>query len=109
MSKKKPTDAWEQYSDIRIANTHTWQVRRDLRVIAKGVDRGVALAVGAVPYKGLFGTSYLPVIERDGNVRTMRELAYALLAACDAVEAANPTWAEVGETSNFRPPETFKV
>lgn len=72
-------DVWKQVHDLWKAYSRKWKVRSDLVVTALGPDRTVRLQVGSADVRR--------------NVNTMRELAAALLAACDFVEMANPRWA----------------
>lgn len=93
---EKHVDAWEQVHRLWEEYTKDWQVRPDLKVTALGTDRTVRLAVGRDPMYSL--DPHPNPVERqfavtDRNVNTMRELAEALLAACDFVDAANPEWA----------------
>jgi hypothetical protein len=87
------TDAWKQWNDIYDAHYEEWEVRADLKVEALGVERAVRLSLGErrnddhPVYKWKWKR-----VQR--NVSTMRELAEAILAACDSVERSNPIWAK---------------
>lgn len=85
-------DAWKQHDQLVRKFTADWEVRSDLRIVALACDRAVRLEI-ASGVNAKF--SELPNWHDSGprNVSTMRELAYALLEACDFVEKANPTWA----------------
>ncbi len=94
-------DAWEQRHHLMIEYTQEWEVRSDLKVTAQGCDRCVQLAVGlGVPHPKFPWMQKFHYTQR--NVDTMRELAGALLAACDLVEKANPTWAEASRQRDDR-------
>ncbi len=87
-------DAWEQRYKLLLKYTHEWKVRDDLKVIANGCDRNVELRLGQrtnEPPGSLHRWSWRTT---QRNVSTMRELAEALLVACDFVEQTNPTWAK---------------
>ena len=90
-------DAWQQRADLLDRFHEEWNVRHDLRVEALACDRGVRLGL-AYPRTGdPFDMREWHTTQR--NVGTMRELAQALLAACDFVDAANPEWADRREAS----------
>jgi hypothetical protein len=98
---KNLKDAWKQKNDLLAKYTKEWKVRSDLVVTAIAWDRGVRLEVGR------FDSPKLDPSRRDGkplvgprnyaitnrNVTTMRELAQALMDACDFVVESNPEWA----------------
>ncbi len=88
--EKYKDDAWKKMDDLRRANTPTWEPRNDLRVTAYGCGRVVRLEIGE-PTK--IGLSKFHWNGTTRNISTMRELAHALLEACDFVEQANPGWA----------------
>jgi hypothetical protein len=90
--KSTKIDAWKIAHDLRHANTKEWEVRPDLKVTARGLDRLVDLAVGNERHPSFSDISW-PIHVRTANVITMRELAYALLDAADYVEECNPSWA----------------
>jgi hypothetical protein len=85
-------DAWEQLHDLWEENSKEWKVRPDLKVFARGPDRGVELRVGTSKRK-VMDQTFWNFYTTDRNVGTMRELAQALLDACDFVDAVNPEWA----------------
>jgi hypothetical protein len=74
-------DSWEKADAVRRLSTKTYEIRHDIRVEAHGVERGVRVIL-----KGDVDTG-------PRNVSTMRELALAILDACDFVEEKNPRWA----------------
>lgn len=85
-------DAWKQHLDLLDTFTQSAEVRKDLRVTAHATDRAVELIV----YYPSTGKRFeMPRYHTTGprNVGTMRELANAILAACDFVDESNPTWA----------------
>jgi hypothetical protein len=94
---KNLKDAWKQKDDLIKKYTKEWQVRPDLLVTALAWDRGVQLEVGKFesPKLSPRGKPYrrpnYAITNR--NVTTMRELAQALLDACDFVIESNPEWA----------------
>lgn len=83
-------DAWKQLHDLLGANTTSLDVRHDLSVTAHGCNRSVELNL-AYHTDDVGMRRWHSTGER--NVGTMRELAQALLDACDFVEQVNPTWA----------------
>lgn len=84
-------DAWKQLKELHEQYTREWEVRPDLAVTALGTDRGVRLGVRY--HAGNPRELDMPKWHfRSGNVETMRELAQALLTACDFVDKANPEW-----------------
>lgn len=91
------TDAWEQLHDLLKGFTEETSVRHDIRVVARACDRGVELQIAKFDYtKDQFDprrTSWQST--RPRNISTMRELAQALLDACDFVEQSNPEWAAI--------------
>lgn len=84
-------DAWKQHHDLLERFTRRFEPRNDLAVVAHACDRSVELSLGT-PRNGRSLLRY-NWHSTKRNVRTMRELAEALLAACDFVEEMNPTWA----------------
>ena len=84
-------DAWKQMQDLVDRYSQDWEVRRDIRVVALACERGVRLEIAAGPPDDLGMRHWADTGKR--NVSTMRELAQALLDACDFVDEANPTWA----------------
>lgn len=72
-------DAWLQLCNLLERFTQERMVRRDLIVTALATERKVRLRTD-------------PSVT-DHNVGTMRELAEAILVACDFVDDSNPTWA----------------
>lgn len=87
-------DAWKKADAVRRLNTKTWELRADIRVDAKATERGVELTL----YKDMPGTTGGPLNRTwintgARNIDTMRELAQAILEACDFVEERNPAWA----------------
>lgn len=101
MTKKKETaevpaepvapDAWALHYALLEQFTRVLEVRPDIKVYGYGCDRTVEL----VSLKADGGGGPRRVSSPFGrrNVMTYRELAYALLEACDFVDAANPEWA----------------
>lgn len=87
--EREEADAWQQYADLHERFTLANEVRPDLRVVALACQRGVRLELAEFREDGerVWSTS------GKRNVATMRELAAALIAACDFVDAANPEWA----------------
>lgn len=85
-------DAWKKADAVRRLNTKTWEIRADIRIAARATDRGVELTLIQEDKSG-FG---IPRFHSTGprNISTMREVAEALLEACDFVEEKNPTWAD---------------
>jgi hypothetical protein len=105
----KHKDAWKQLSDLYDKYTKTWFVRNDLRVRALATQRAVEFALGEYKEHPKFQThmwQFPHVTTR--NVNTMRELALTLWAACDFVDASNPTWASFPEHDNLDPVESFE-
>jgi len=82
-------DAWKQEYELIKKYSTSVDVRPDLRVVALGCDRVVQFSLAYPPDE--HGMRRWHTTTR--NVGTMRELAHALLEACDFVERANPTWA----------------
>jgi hypothetical protein len=90
MSKKD--DAWKRVADLHDKFTKQWKVRSDLRVTALAHERTVRFELG--DRKNLRGSIDVPIWhDTQRNVSTMRELANALLQACDFVDKHNPEWA----------------
>lgn len=88
----KAKDAWEQFQDLRKKFTQEVEVRKDIVVTARALDRGVELRLRDKDWhdKGPVGHS---IATGPRNIKTMRELAQAILDACDFVESSNPEWA----------------
>lgn len=89
-------DAWKQHLDLLERFTHEIEVRPDLTVTGLAWDRCVRFTLSKDnpnhdPKYGPKGAIKYHSTTR--NVGTMRELALALLAACDFVDANNPVWA----------------
>ncbi len=91
---KNLNDAWKQKFDLLEKYTKEWEVRSDLAVTALACDRGVMLEVGHFDSPKLKGKPVGPrnYAVTNRNVTTMRELAQALLDACDFVDESNPEW-----------------
>jgi hypothetical protein len=88
-------DAWKRVHDLYAETCQEWEVRHDLKVTALGPERGVRLTI--VKDRPGATSSHEPKMHVDTgkrNVSTMRELAQAILDACDFVEAVNPEWAK---------------
>lgn len=83
-------DAWKQYIDIVDKFTSKHVVRSDLHVYGLAHERVVRFCLR---YKDLGDYRMGLWHETTRNVKTMRELAQALLDACDFVDAQNPGWA----------------
>lgn len=92
ISEEYTFDAWKRLHDLYDETTATWDVRDDLKVRAMGPNRHVELTVGRSA-KMTPGAPREPYAVTERNVSTMRELAWALLDACDFVEDQNPAWA----------------
>lgn len=91
-------DAWKQAREIAIRYTQEREVRRDLVVTALGTERAVRLRVGDRSYNSIKPNPKDHTEEpriTTRNVETMRDLAHAILEACDFVESVNPTWSEL--------------
>lgn len=88
-------DAWKKSDAVRRLNTKTWELRADIRVDAMGTERGVRLTLSEdIPGRTGMGVGSKRYIDTGArNISTMRELAQAILDACDFVEEKNPTWA----------------
>lgn len=93
-------DAYQQKSELYKKYSKDWNVRQDLAVRANGTDRSVTLRVGYIEDSPKFLGSGNTPKGKDGraiitrNVITMRELAQAILDACDFVDGVNPKWAQ---------------
>lgn len=87
-------DAWKKADAIRKLNTKTWEIRSDIRVDAMGIDRGVRVTL---IHKNAAHPLDIPRWHSTGSrsTSTMRELAQAILDACDFVEEKNPKWAGI--------------
>lgn len=92
-------DAWKKLFDLWEENGKTFEVRDDLVVQALGPDRSVRLTMYEHTTPGDEHDFKRRYIATDRNISTMRELAQALLDACDFVEACNPHWTEVGRAT----------
>lgn len=94
----QPPDAWQQLHDLLDKYTKEWEVRPDLKVVARATDRTVDFQLGRMR-KGWLD---IETIHFDygttRNIHTMRELAQALLDACDFVEGCNPKWANLPDS-----------
>jgi hypothetical protein len=86
-------DAWKKEHKLLEKYTRSTEVRKDIEVIARGCARGVELILWDMP-KGPFDVKRNYKSTGKRNVSTMRELAEALLEACDFVEKSNPEWAK---------------
>lgn len=89
-------DAWQKLDAIHRLNTKTWEIRAGIRITGEATERGVRITLiedvpGAVRF-GVGSKRYQDTGPR--NVSTMREVAQAILDACDFVEAKNPEWAK---------------
>lgn len=91
-------DAWKQHHDLMEKFTREFKPRADLRVVGQAAYRTVVVGIGESTK--LTGTAKemhpYDWHETTRNVSTMRELAEAILAACDFVEQSNPVWASRG-------------
>lgn len=91
MTKQSKKDAWRQEYELHEKYTKEWEVRSNLKVVGLACDRTVRLdtVMGKSPkFPNMPNWHW-----NERNVGTMRELAYALLDACDFVEQSNPVWA----------------
>jgi hypothetical protein len=96
-------DAWKKHDNLWKRFRKETEIRKDIIVVANGIERGVHLQVGEYdenqeqildrPGKASGGYRYNDTGPR--NISTMREVALALLEACDFVEESNPTWARL--------------
>lgn len=87
-------DAWKQYVDLLEQFTIEEEVRPDLVVRGLAWDRSVEFTLIETDYtKDEFDLTRRRYHSTTRNVKTMRELAKALLEACDFVEETNPVWA----------------
>lgn len=90
------TDAWQQLDDLQEKYTREVDVRHDLLVTALGLERGVKLTLMETNYnKAPLDKDRYRYHSTQRNVSTMRELAQALLDACDFVDQSNPVWASL--------------
>lgn len=92
-------DAWKLKSELEESFTLTLKPRGDLKAEGFGTDRCVKLTLRKE------NPSYGPptYLSTTRNVSTMRELAAAIIEACDYVDSVNPTWA----SHDFSGPITF--
>lgn len=90
-------DAWQRLNELLERFIKEWDVRPDLSVTAHACDRSVEFQIGEarVDHHGPLDVRDKFIWHSAGrrNVSTMRELAQALLDACDFVDASNPEWA----------------
>lgn len=91
-------DAWKQYDALLKKFTQIVDVRSNIQVIARATDRGVELVVSKEDYSKVNPITQIAPRKTytstgSRNVSTMRELAQALMDACDFVDEANPIWA----------------
>lgn len=95
ISTKEPEDAWKQYSDLVSTFTKTNKVRFDIKVTGRAWDRHVELEIGTVNRDYAAPDPRHITWHSTGtrNVSTLRELADAIVAACDFVDNLNPEWA----------------
>lgn len=90
-------DAWAQLDDLLKQYTKRWEVRPDLAVLAHATKYCVELRMGEPRNNdhddplSKIGRYRWHVTNR--NVGTMKELAQALLKACEFVEESNQKWA----------------
>lgn len=88
------SDAWEQLYDLQKKYTKEVEVRHDLLVVALGLERAVMLTLVETDHdKDALDKRRHRYHSTQRNVSTMRELAQALLDACDFVDQSNPVWA----------------
>ncbi len=89
-------DAWLQLSELTAQFTTEKRVRADIEVTALAHKRAVKLTLWADRNPDVdshyTGSTWRTTGPR--NVSTMREVAQALLDACDFVDACNPEWAK---------------
>lgn len=94
-------DAWKKYYDLLEKFTKKYEPRPDLCVTARAHERCVEIEIGVWDRKatnffdppGKPTGKYIWTSAGKRNVSTMRELAQALLDACDFVDENNPVWA----------------
>lgn len=87
-------DAWKQLLDVQDRFTRAIDVRPDLKVEAFGCERSVRFTWTDEDHtKDVLDPRRKRHHWTERNVSTMRELAEALLAACDFVDHVNPGWA----------------
>lgn len=87
-------DAWKQLDDLYERFTRAIDVRPDLKVEAFGCERSVRFTWSEYDHtKDKLDPRHKRSHSTERNVSTMRELAEALLLACDFVEHVNPVWA----------------
>lgn len=89
-------DAWKQAHDLFERYTKAVKPRPDIEIVAHACDRGVELRVGELLLRPDVIHKYDWSSTGRRNVDTMREVAEAILDACDFVEQSNPTWAKGG-------------
>ena len=87
-------DAWKQHYVLLEQFTREWDVRPDLGVTAHGCDRCVELSLAYPKHDESNTLEMVQWHTTKRNVSTMRELAAAIVAACDFVDESNPVWAE---------------
>jgi hypothetical protein len=88
-------DAFKQYYNLLDKFTQEYEVRPDIEVHAYAWDRSVELVLLEKSPDRLKLDRAHSTGKR--NIATMRELAQALLDACDFVEQHNPEWASHGD------------
>lgn len=89
--KTPEEDAWKQLHELWDKFSTRVDVRNDLRVEALGPDRAVRVSIAYPQQKAHEIRRWHTSMPR--NVGTMRELAQAIIDACDFVDAVNPKWA----------------
>lgn len=88
-------DAWLQEHELHERFSKEWSVRPDLEVTALACGRAVRFTlIESDPSVDRLDKRHKEYHSTTRSVATMRELAEALLAACDFVEHSNPRWAE---------------
>lgn len=104
-------DAWVQLYELRERFTLKAEIRADLRVTAHACSRAVEVAIAEID-----GTKDRWAMDRirwqssgPRNVGTMRELAQALLDACDFVDQSNPEWAERNDRWKSEPTTITRI
>ena len=92
--KAYENDAWFQKDQLLKRTTKKIEVRSDLIVTAVASDRRVDLTIVKEVLSKDFAPKNKSYTVRQANTATMRELAQAIIDACDFVEDQNPEWSK---------------